>query len=65
MSKNGPLITIEELKLLKPFEAVITIPRMMPIKTMLLPDYKIDWGYEVKKEEIPLRNIADVKIYEK
>ncbi len=65
MSKNGPLITIEELKLLKPFEAVITIPRMMPIKTMLLPDYKIDWGYEVKKEEIPLRNIADAKIYEK
>ena len=39
-----PLITVEELKLLKPFEAIILIPRMYPIKTKLLPDYKINWN---------------------
>ena len=38
-----PLITKEELKLLNNFEAIILIPRVYPIKTKLLPDYKIDW----------------------
>lgn len=38
-----PLITKEELKLLNNFEAVILIPRLYPIKTKLLPDYKINW----------------------
>ena len=33
----------EELKLLNNFEAIILIPRVYPIKTKLLPDYKIDW----------------------
>ena len=36
-----PLISIEELKTLKVFEAVILIPRIMPIKTKLLPYYEI------------------------
>ena len=38
-----PLITKEELKLLNNFEAIILMPRIYPIKTKLLPDYKIDW----------------------
>lgn len=38
-----PLITKEELKLLNNFEAIILIPRIYPIKTKLLPDYKIEW----------------------
>lgn len=37
------LITPEELKLLDYFEAIILIPRMRPIKTKLIPDYKINW----------------------
>lgn len=40
---NQPLITPEELKLLETFEAVILIPRVLPIKTKLIPDYKIEW----------------------
>jgi len=36
-----PLISVEELKTLKVFEAVILIPRIMPIKTKLLPHYEI------------------------
>ena len=42
--ENGvkvPLISIEELKTLKVFEAVIITPRIMPFKTNLLPYYKI------------------------
>ena len=38
-----PLITVEELKLLDKFEAIIIVPRMYPIRTKLLPDYKIEW----------------------
>jgi type IV secretion system protein VirD4 len=36
-----PLISIEELKTLKMFEAIILIPRLMPIKTKLLPYYEM------------------------
>lgn len=39
-----PLITKEELKLLNPFEAVVLIPRMYPIRTKFLPDYKYPWN---------------------
>ena len=53
--KVRPLITEEELKVLKPFEAIILIPRLMPYKTKLLPDYKIDWNLEKKSIDIPKR----------
>ena len=36
-----PLVSVEELKTIKTFEAVILIPRIMPIKTKLLPYYEI------------------------
>ena len=36
-----PLISVEELKTLKIFEAIILIPRLMPIKTKLLPHYEM------------------------
>lgn len=42
--KEVALITPEELKLMKPFEAIILVPRMLPIRTKLLPDYKINWN---------------------
>lgn len=35
------LISVEELKTLKVFEAIVLIPRMMPIKTKLLPFYEM------------------------
>ena len=36
------LISVEELKTLKVFEAIIIMPRMMPIKTKLLPHYEME-----------------------
>ena len=38
-----PLITPEEIKLLNVFEAIVLMPRILPIKTKLLPDYQIPW----------------------
>ena len=46
-----PLITPEELKTMEVFNAIVIMPRMMPFKTKLLPDYQIDWGYEKVIEE--------------
>ena len=40
---NKLLIKPEELKLMKMFEAVVLMPRTLPIKTKLLPDYKMKW----------------------
>ena len=61
--KVHPLITIEELKTLNPFEAIVLKTRMMPIKTELLPDYRIDWGYKTVSKEMPVRKENTVSIF--
>ena len=62
--KEEPLISVSELKTFEYFEAVILMPRMMPFRTKMLPDYKIDWGYEDEKVEIPAREKQEVRIYD-
>ena len=46
---------IEELKVIKPMEAIVIKARYMPVKTKLTPSYKIDWGYEPGNEELPTK----------
>ena len=58
-----PLITIEELKVMKVFEAIVLMPRMMPFKTRLIPDYTIEWNLDKKEATMPKRNVNDLKIY--
>lgn len=41
VSKDEPLITVEELQRLKQFEAIIKLPRLDAIKLQLVPDFKI------------------------
>ena len=53
-SDKKPLISPEELKMLEPFEAVFLIPRVMPFKNKLLPDYKINWGIDFEESEFEL-----------
>lgn len=48
-----PLVTIEELKVIKPMEAIVIKARYMPVKTKLVPSYKIDWGYEYGDDTLP------------
>ena len=58
------LISKEQLKTLKPFDAIILKVRLMPIKTTLLPDYKINWSLENKiNETFPKRTINEIKIF--
>lgn len=60
VSKDVPLITIEELKTMRQFEAIVLMPRMYPYRTKLTPSYKLDWGYEVEETEVPKRNIVEI-----
>ncbi len=67
-SPGIPLITPEEIKLLNIFEAIVLIPRILPIKTKLLPDYQIPWELTDSKLEQPKRankeyNLFDIKKY--
>lgn len=59
-----PLITVEELKIFNNFEAIALIPRMMPFKTKLLPDYQIDFGYEVIEVDLPSRNKKSISVFD-
>ena len=59
-----PLISIIELKTLKAFETIILTTRMLPLRTKLTPDYKINWGYEIEPAEIPQRKNEEIHIYE-
>lgn len=54
--ENGniePLVTVEELKVTKPMEAIVIKARYMPVRTKLIPAYRIDWGYEFGGGELP------------
>lgn len=55
-----PLISVEDLKLLNNFEAVILIPRIYPIKTKLLPDYQIDWKFS--NEKVAMEEIENKEV---
>ena len=65
IEENGklkPLISIEELKILKQFEAIVLMTRMLPFKTKLIPNYKIDWGYSEGNAKIPERETVTIDI---
>ena len=48
---------------MKTFEAIVLVPRMMPYRTTLLPDYKIDWNLDEKELSLPENTIKDIKIF--
>ena len=60
--ENTSLITIEELKVLNNFEAIILTSRMYPVKTKLLPYYQMDIP-SVKPIEFKPLEFNEVKIY--
>lgn len=63
-SPGVPLITPEEIKLLNVFEAIALMPRILPIKTKLLPDYQIPWELTDNIKEQPKRVNKDYKLFD-
>ena len=59
-----PLITPEEIKILNIFEAIVLIPRILPIKTKLLADYQIPWELSDTKKEQPKRINKEYKLFD-
>ena len=56
-TKEEKNTAFEELKLLNTFEAIVLIPRINPIRTKLLPDYKIDWKFS--EEKVPMQEFKN------
>lgn len=50
---RGSLISIEELKTMDYFNEIILMPRMMPIKTKVKPDYEIEWDMDKSIIDVP------------
>ena len=50
---RGPLISIEELKTMDYFNEIILMPRMMPIKTKIKPDYEMNWDMDKSIIDVP------------
>ena len=62
-TSKGPLISIEELKTLDFFNEIILMPRMMPIKTKVNPDYEMEWNMEETSIDIPKIIMNKVNVF--
>lgn len=63
-SSKLALITKEELRTLKMFEAIILKTRVMPIKTKLKPDYLIEWNIDFSEnKDYPQTILKEKNIY--
>ncbi|MGM9876216.1 MAG: type IV secretory system conjugative DNA transfer family protein [Bacilli bacterium] len=60
---RGPLISIEELKTMDYFNEIILMPRMMPIKTKIKPDYEIEWNMDKSIIDVPKLSIEKANIF--
>lgn len=60
---RGPLISIEELKTIDYFNEIILIPRMMPIKAKVKPDYEIEWNMDNSIIDVPKLSIEKANIF--
>ena len=63
-SENQPLVSVQELKTFKMFEALILKVREYPIKTKLIPDYQLPWGMSKEDIEFPKRIEKELKIFD-
>ena len=61
---SQPLVTVSDLQRLKMYEAIIMRLRLMPYKTKLTPDYKMDWGKTYEKAGYPSREKRPVELWD-
>ena len=62
-SEHNPLISVQELKTFKMFEALILHVREYPIKTKMIPDYELPWNMDEEEIDLPTRKEKELKIY--
>ena len=61
---STPLITVSDLQRLKEGEIVVLRTRMMPFKTKMIYDYKMDWGKRYEKAPYPYREKRIIKLFD-
>lgn len=61
---STPLVTVADLQKLKMFDALIIRWRKSPFKTSMTPNFKIDWGINLGKCELPFREKGSVKMFD-
>ncbi len=62
-SENNPLVSVQELKTFKIFEALILKMREYPIKTKMIPDYQLPWNMSKEEIEFPVKTDKPLKIF--
>ncbi|MDD3392817.1 MAG: type IV secretory system conjugative DNA transfer family protein [Bacilli bacterium] len=60
---STPLVTVSDLQRLKQWETIILRTRMMPFKTKLTPNFKIDWGISFPKSSYPVREKTAISMF--
>lgn len=61
---STPLITVSDLQRLKEGEIIILRTRKMPLKTKVVYDWKIDWGYKREKATYPSREKQPIALFD-
>lgn len=61
---SKPLITVSDLQRLKEWEIVVLRTRMLPFKTKITPNYKMDWGESYPKGDYPLRDREKIEVFD-
>lgn len=51
------------LKILKQFEAVVILHKLMPYKTTFTPNYKIKWDKDYEDAILEERELPEIKYY--
>ena len=61
---STPLVTVSDLQRLSQFQMITLRLRMMPFKTKLVPNFKMDWGKNYGKAVFPARERKPVELFE-
>lgn len=61
---STPLITVSDLQRLKEGEIIILRTRKMPLKTKVVYDWKINWGYRRENASYPTRERGMVALFD-
>jgi Type IV secretory pathway, VirD4 components len=61
---STPLVTVSDLQRLDMWNIIVLRIRMMPFKTVLTPNFEMDWGKEYPKAPYPKREKAPVQIFD-
>lgn len=61
---STPLVTVSDLQRLKEWETIIIRTRMMPFKTKLTPNYKMNWGESYPRASYPVRQRQSVALFD-